>query len=176
VGNNAQVNKQLVLSDNSASDAVSTATNFYGFGVNSFALRYQTTSTSSTHKFYCGTTNAYTITNTGGANGSDARWKTEVENITNAMALINQLQGKTFVLNDDSKRQMGFIAQEVKEVCPEVVVVDDSDENQWHFMQYDKLTALLCEGIKEQHALITDLTSRLTNLESQMAALQGNQP
>jgi hypothetical protein len=35
-----QLNKILVLSDNSASDDPSTATNFYGFGVNTNTLRY----------------------------------------------------------------------------------------------------------------------------------------
>ena len=70
---------------------------------------------------------------------------------------------------------MGFIAQEVIEVCPEVVLVDDSEDH-WHWMQYEKLTALLCEGIKEQQSLITSLTSKVASLETRLTALEGNPP
>jgi hypothetical protein len=157
-------NKQLVLFDGATGDAPSTATNFYGFGINSGILRYQTQTTTNSHRFYTGTTLAYTITSAGGANGSDARWKTDVQNITGALAKIGQLQGKSFLLNEDpTKRQIGFIAQEVKEVVPEVVVIDTNSEEQYHFMQYDKLTALLCD--KELVAEVNSLKARVATLE-----------
>jgi hypothetical protein len=38
IGNNQIFNKQLVLYDDSTSDTPSTATNFYGFGVNNHVL------------------------------------------------------------------------------------------------------------------------------------------
>ena len=173
VGGNTIVNKVLAIYDPGSSDTPSTATNFYGFGVNTLVLRYQVPQTSHSHKFYCSTTNAFIINNTGGANASDSRWKTDVQNITDALDKIGQLQGKTFVLNDSPQRQMGFIAQEVELVCPEVVVIEDSEDH-FRFMQYDKLTALLCEGIKEQQALITTLTSRVASLEARLTALEGN--
>jgi hypothetical protein len=154
-------NKQLVLYDGATGDAPTSATNFYGFGINSATLRYQTALTSTSHKFYTGSTLAYTITNTGGANGSDARWKTDLQNITGALAKIGQLQGKSFILNGEPQRQIGFIAQEVKEVVPEVVVIDTNSEEHYHFMQYDKLTALLCEGIKELVAEVNSLKARV---------------
>jgi len=131
------------------------------------SLRYQTNATTDAHRFFTGATQAYTITNTGGANGSDQRWKSEVQNITGALAKIAQLQGKTFLMNGDPERRMGFIAQEVKEVVPEVVVVDQGDPEQYHFMQYDRLTALLGEGIKE-------LKAQLDSLADRVAALEGN--
>jgi hypothetical protein len=155
----------LVLYDGASADAPSTATNFYGFGINSATLRYQSALTTTSHKFYTGSTLAYTITNTGGANGSDARWKTDLQNITGALTKIGQLQGKSFLLNGEPKRQIGFIAQEVKTVVPEVVVVDENSEEQYHFMQYDKLTALLCEGIKELVAEVNSLKARVATLE-----------
>ena len=158
-------NKQLVLYDGS-STTPSTATDFYGFGINSSTLRYQVASTTNTHKWYCGSTLAYTITNTGGANGSDARWKTDLQNITGALQKIGRLQGKSFILNGEPKRQIGFVAQEVKEVVPEVVVVDENSEEQYHFMQYDKLTALLCEGIKELMVRVEVLEAKVQALES----------
>ena len=61
---------------------------------------------------------------------------------------------------------MGFVAQEVLPVVPEVVWIDESDER-YHFLKYDKLTALLCEGIKE-------LLGKVTTLEARVEALEGN--
>jgi hypothetical protein len=55
IGNNAALNnKLLVLYDNNTSDSLLTATNFYGFGINSYTLRYQVNAAEAVHKFYCG--------------------------------------------------------------------------------------------------------------------------
>jgi uncharacterized protein (UPF0248 family) len=168
IGNSAVANKRLVLFESSASDDPVTATNFFGFGLNSATLRYQVKDTAATHKFYTGSTLAYTINSSGGANGSDARWKTEVQDITGALEKIELLQGKTFLLNDNPDRQMGFIAQEVKEVVPEVIWIDKTDPEQYHFMQYDRLTALLCEGIKELMGEVRSLKARVAVLEANL--------
>jgi hypothetical protein len=167
VGNSASANKMLALHENAAADTPSTAVNFYGFGVNAGVLRYQAATTANFHRFYCGATNAYTISNTGGANGSDTRFKSELRPIERALEKIVQLQGKTFKMYDNEDREMGFIAQEVLPIVPEVVWIDESDENRYHFLKYDKLTALLCEGIKE-------LLGKVTTLEARIAALEGN--
>jgi hypothetical protein len=164
-GDLANNNKVLALKDNAVADNPTSATNFYGFGLNSSTLRYQTPLTSHAHRFYTGSTQAFVITNTGGANGSDSRWKTDVQNLSGCLAKIGQLQGKSFILNGVS--QIGFIAQEVKEVVPEVVVVDENSEEQYHFLQYDKLTALLCEGIKVLVAEVNSLKARVATLEGQ---------
>jgi hypothetical protein len=65
IGVNQVFNKQLVLYDSGSSDTPSTATAFYGFGVNSSTLRYQVDSTGSAHKFYGGSANFATISNSG---------------------------------------------------------------------------------------------------------------
>jgi hypothetical protein len=74
------------------------------------------------------------------------RWKSEIEDITNALDKVKQLKGKTFVYNGRTGRQMGLIAQEVKPIVPEVVMVDDDG---YRLMCYDKLVALLIESVKE---------------------------
>jgi hypothetical protein len=167
IGNGVANNKVLVLLDGGSSDTPATATNFNGFGINSATLRYQAQSTATSHKFFCGATQAYTITSSGGTNGSDIRWKKEVQDITDALSKIQKLQGKTFLMNDCPDRVMGFIAQEVKETVPEVVWIDKSEPEEYHFMQYDRLTALLCEGIKE-------LVARVKTLEATVNTLKGN--
>ena len=162
-------NKQLVLFESAAADTPSTATNFFGLGINSGTFRYQVAQTTHTHKFYTGSTLGLTITNTGGSPSSDIRFKTNIKNITDAMTKINQMQGKTFLMfNDATKPQIGFIAQDLISILPEVVIVDDSDENHYMSVQYDKITALLCEGIKELYSEIQLLKNKISELENKI--------
>ena len=66
---------------------------------------------------------------------------------------------------DNEAREMGFVAQEVLPIVQEVI--DESDENRYHSLKYDKFTALLCEGIKE-------LLGKVTTLEARVSALEAN--
>ena len=167
VGNSISTyNKMLVLYDFAPTQAVN-STNFYGFGMGANSLRYQAATAAGTHRFFFGDTLGFTVTNTGGSPASDARFKTELQPIEGALEKISQLQGKTFKMYDNKAREMGFVAQEVLPVVPEVVYIDESDENRWHSLKYDKLTALLCEGIKE-------LLAKVTALEARVAALDAN--
>lgn len=65
---------------------------------------------------------AGTVTST-----SDARTKKDVKDVENALALVNQLAGKTYNFKDDAEKglpsgkQYGFIAQELEQVIPELV-------------------------------------------------------
>ena len=166
---NTLANKMLVLFDSGSADAASNATNYYGFGVNSNTLRYQTTLTTATHKFYCGATLGFTITNTGGSPTSDIRFKSDIQNLSDSLTKINGMQPKNFIMyGDTSKRQIGFIAQELIEILPEAVVVDDSDENHYMSIQYDKITSLLCQGIKDLLSKVTSLEARIIELENKI--------
>ena len=157
---NSVSNKILVFNDNSISDTPSTATNFSGIGTQSSgALRYQVPTATTFHRFFCGTTQSFYITNGAGASGSDRRWKTEVEDITNALEKVKQLQGKTFIYNGCTGRQMGMIAQEVKPIVPEVVMMD---EDGYHLMCYDRLVALLIESVKELEKRINILENKIS--------------
>jgi hypothetical protein len=168
VGNQSANNKLLALYDEGVSENPATAINFYGFGINPGFTRYQVPHTSYTHKFYFGTTLGFTVSSTGGTPVSDARFKSELQPIENALAKISQLQGRTFRMHGNEDREMGFIAQEVLPIVPEVVLIDDG-EDRWHSLKYDKLTALLCEGIKELLAKVTALEARVTALDANPA-------
>ena len=165
---NPVVNKIITLYDGNASDPVSTATNFYGFGINGSTLRYQVPDINTQHLFYCGATAYFRINSSGGANVSDRRFKAEVEPISNALATVQQLQGITFKMQDLEKRQMGFIAQDVADIVPEVVSYDEGCDS--HFLSYDKLTALLCEAIKDLSAENTALKTQMASVEQRLAA------
>jgi hypothetical protein len=158
VMNNNALNKMLVMHEMDASETASSAFNFYGFGVNTNTLRYQVPSLTNNHRFFCGTTQSYLITNGAGSSGSDARWKTEIQDITNGLNKVKQLQGKTFKYQNCQGRQMGLIAQDVKPIVSEVVIEDDEGYN---YLAYDRLVALLIEALKELEQRVSTLENNI---------------
>jgi hypothetical protein len=160
-------NKQLVLYENAAGDAPSSAVNFSGIGLQSGgSLRYQTPTATHFHRFFCGTTQSFFITNGSGASGSDVRFKSDIKNIDNALDKINNIQGKSFLFQQNPNRQLGFIAQELLNIIPEVIIKDEDSEEKYLYLQYDRITALHNEGIKQLHNEIQQLKSRITALEN----------
>ena len=57
---------------------------------------------------------------------------------------------------------MGFIAQEVMEIIPEVV----DNGGDYYSMQYAPITALLVEAVKEQQKMIEVLKTEIEELKS----------
>ena len=111
-------------------------------------------------KFYCGALAYYQITSAGGSNVSDRRFKENIINIINPLELIQQLQGIYFNMINDSKQQLGLIADDVKVIIPQVIVESD-DVN---YLRYDKLVALLIEGIKEIKSRVEILENKISSI------------
>lgn len=84
---------------------------------------------------------------------SDARLKSEVETIADALTLVCALRGVRFTMN--GTRQIGVIAQEVDPILPEVVHEDLRGQLS---VAYGNITGLLIEAVKE-------LTARVAALE-----------
>ena len=98
---------------------------------------------------------------------SDEYYKTNIVAVTDATDKISQLKGVYFDWKsaeieegvfDKSRHQLGFIAQQVEDVVPEVVKVGDRGTRA---IAYDKITALLVEGIKEQQQSINKINKEL---------------
>jgi len=103
----------------------------------------------------------YISTNSGFVDVSDQSLKENVVTIDNALDKVLQLEGRYFTWineNQSDDRQIGFIAQEVEAVVPELVTTSDTGIKG---MSYGKATALLVEAIKEQQATIQALQDRL---------------
>ena len=83
---------------------------------------------------------------------SDARLKSEVETIIDALALVCTLRGVRFKM--DGTRQIGVIAQEVKPVVPEVVRANETGQLS---VAYGNITGLLIEAVKELAARVAAL-------------------
>jgi hypothetical protein len=93
---------------------------------------------------------------------SDRRIKENIKPIENALSKTLSLQGVTYnriETEADKSTKIGFIAQDVLDVLPEVVTHNlDSDI---YGVSYGNVTALLVEAIKELKAEVNDLKSRL---------------
>jgi flagellar biosynthesis chaperone FliJ len=68
-----------------------------------------------------------------------------------------------------SKDNLGFIAQEVEEVIPEIVEdITNIDGEEHKVVNYQAVVPVLVEAIKEQQNLINKLEARLNELEKSM--------
>ncbi len=102
------------------------------------------------------------------AGSSDARFKTNITPIENPLQKVLQLRGVNFdwkttefpARSFSENRSVGFIAQEVEKVLPEVVQTEKNAEG-YKSVQYDKVVALLVEAIKDQQKQIDSLKAEL---------------
>jgi hypothetical protein len=106
---------------------------------------------------------------------SDFRLKENIRDIQNPLNIVLKLRGvkydlKKETVNNDTlvkdskikasletmrKNKIGFIAQEVNEVLPEIVIYDDSTDT--YGIDYSKAVPVLVEAIKAQQAQIDSL-------------------
>jgi hypothetical protein len=109
---------------------------------------------------------------------SDRRYKQNVKPIVAALDKVIKIQGVTFNWNQKDypnkfftdEPQIGVIAQDVETVIPEVV---HTDNDGFKTVEYDKLTAVLVEAVKElkkridtQDSLIQAQNARIKELEA----------
>lgn len=102
------------------------------------------------------------------AGSSDARFKSNIRPVENALSKVKSLRGVYFNWNQKAfpnknfsdKTELGFIAQEVEKVLPEVVQTEKTNDG-YKAVQYDKVVALLVEAIKEQQKQIDCLKREL---------------
>ena len=97
---------------------------------------------------------------------SDINHKENIEKIDNAIEKLNHLNGYTFNWKNNGKKSVGVIAQEVEKVLPDIVKVSElRDEGSHKTVDYNGLTGLLIEAVKEQQNLINRLEDRIKDLE-----------
>ena len=99
---------------------------------------------------------------------SDRRFKENIKPIPNALTKILRIGGYEFdwisnvELHGHEGHDVGVIAQEIEEILPELV---QTRESGYKAVKYDKLVALLIEGIKEQQIQIDNLKADIENLK-----------
>ncbi|MFY9308740.1 MAG: tail fiber domain-containing protein [Bacteroidia bacterium] len=131
------------------------------------------------------TINGNGVSNTGTWT-SDQQFKTNIDSLSNAIAIIKQLKPRSFYFDTTnvygfkfpSKKQYGFIAQELEELLPELITNNskaadiDTLGNVIHpaidfkAVYYLELIAVLTKGMQEQQQKIEDLQTQLNNFQN----------
>ena len=106
-------------------------------------------------------------------NGSSTRWKENFTPISDALTVIGQLNPVRYNWKEDygGAKSLGFIAEEIGLIVPEVVDWDPANPGYAFGINYANLTALLAEGIKQQQVQIQGLMTSDTALSEQMMLL-----
>ena len=89
---------------------------------------------------------------------SDARLKTDLVRIDDALYRVSGLAGYTFTRTDSGERQTGLLAQDVQKVLPEAV---SEAENGTLSLAYGNLAGLLVEAIKELAVEVAAIKAKL---------------
>ena len=94
---------------------------------------------------------------------SDARLKTNVNTINDALSIVGKLRGVSFDWKESGKHSIGLIAQEVEEVLPELVLDATSTDPQTKkettvkTVDYGKIVGVLINAINELKAEVDEL-------------------
>jgi hypothetical protein len=88
---------------------------------------------------------------------SDIKLKTNVKDIEYGLDTIMKLKPKQYDWKKDNRKDIGFIAQEVEEVIPEIVKDNEWFDDKIKTMDYEKLTAVLIKAVQEQQKQIEEL-------------------
>ena len=112
------------------------------------------------------------LTSSGTLSASDERLKENVTTLTGSLDKINQLRGVSFNWKNEARgtgNNIGFIAQEVESVYPELVgdggLPDVDGESPHKHVNYEKLVPALVEAIKELKTELDAAKARITTLE-----------
>jgi hypothetical protein len=108
---------------------------------------------------------------------SDKRYKTNIQQLTNVREKLNQLSGYSYEFANESMngyhfnkgKQIGFIAQELKEVFPELVT---SEVNGYLAVNYQGMIPVLVEAIKDQQKQIDEKTGNSSEVQKQIEDLK----
>jgi hypothetical protein len=98
---------------------------------------------------------------------SDARLKRDVRELEGVLDVVRDLRGVSFTWDPEllpeagDGRQVGFLAQEVREVLPEAVV---EDEQGTLAVAYSQVVPVLVEALQEQDRRMTEMQRELDEL------------
>jgi hypothetical protein len=108
----------------------------------------------------------------GGYNGiSDERRKENIYAIPTVLSKVNLLSAKYYNYKTQTAKTIGFIAQEVEKIFPELVSTDGGKGDEYS-VNYNGFGVLAVKAIQEQQSIIDDLKSNLTMLLKRIEQLE----
>jgi hypothetical protein len=106
----------------------------------------------------------------GVANTSDKRLKKNIDGVENGLELISQMNPVKYNWNseqDGDQKHLGFLAQDMEKLVPEVVVKDTKkDGSEIYGLKYAELIPVLVKAIQELNEKNEELVKRIQQLES----------
>jgi len=139
-----------------------------GVGDNSPAYRLELPNTAST---------AGQIRAQGYASYSDSRIKSNIQTLSYGLDIVKQLKPSKykhhnsikedgqFIKQEEGVNEIGFIAQEVLPLMPEVVCIPEDTDKDLYSINYPKLTAVLTKAIQELTTKLEAAEARIKTLE-----------
>jgi hypothetical protein len=108
---------------------------------------------------------------------SDGRYKENVDTLPYGLDEVTALRPVmfTWIEGPDEGLHYGLIAQEVREVLPNIISGDDG-ENGTLGMNYSELVPVLVRAVQEQQEEIDTQAEQIADLEARLAALEDGQP
>ena len=106
---------------------------------------------------------------------SDKRLKKDIKPLRNVLPDVLDMTALSYLFNpqpDTAQRSVGFLAQDVKTVFPEIVKY--SSENDLHTMDYSALGVLAIKAIQEQQAIIDELRREIDELKATLNDMKTN--
>jgi hypothetical protein len=103
---------------------------------------------------------------------SDERLKSNILPLQNSLDKTLQLQGVSFTWTESPEmgERIGFIAQEVQKILPQLVFTNETDG--YKGVNYAELTAVLVEAMKEQQHVIEELRTQINQILHEKSLLQ----
>jgi endosialidase-like protein len=116
------------------------------------------------------------VRSNGAALFSDLRFKKNISTLPNALSRIRELRGVTYYWKTDefperkfnNERQIGFIAQELETIFPELV---STGRDGYKGVDYARLTPVLVEAIKQQQTELENQQNEIKELREIISSL-----
>jgi hypothetical protein len=144
-------------------------------GANGHSWTFYVQNSSGNLEFYQGNTLRGTFDDATGAytTPSDARLKTDVAPLSNVLSAVMALDARSYRFTNaaDTRRSIGFFAQDVERLFPEVVYQQIRDDgSDVYTMDYSALGVIAIKAIQEQQATIESLEARIQALEQAISS------
>ena len=117
--------------------------------------------------FWNGSNQGYLSSSGSWVDSSDENLKKDITDLSYGIDSLKTLKPRKFKMKSDDTEQIGFIAQEVESVIPEVVDTGETpDGSQQKGLAYGHLTAVLTKALQEAVAKIEVLETKVAALEA----------
>ncbi len=115
---------------------------------------------------------------------SDGRVKSEQQTIEYGLSEVLKMQPKSYLhhnslftenginISEEKTKRIGFIAQELYEIIPEVVSKPEDESTDLWSMSYEKLVPVLVKAIQEQQEIIDTMKNENIEVKTELTAIK----